>query len=311
MTSTTEPVADRGAARGELWRRFDAGLIDADQLEARLQLVDRAANGTALAAAVDGRLPARRRVRPGTLYMAGRTAVAVVGAILLLAGGMAFLAIRDARTSTNAPAATALTLPALQGPVVPPVAPVAPGQAASCPAADAATASQDPLPPETAFDAPQSDHLLADPPPAVDGYEVTYDAEQTGAETDSAWSVAAGSNPAPSRTWVRTRQGDDRVEIHAYLYDSHATAMAVGHDAFVTGVCNFNGLPVPVDGLPGSYVLTVTTLEPTAYTGFTLGPVRVVVAAFDADLELARTHAIAVAKAEHDALAALPIPASG
>jgi hypothetical protein len=240
--------------------------------------------------------------------MAGRTAVALVGVIVLLVGGMAFLAIRDARTSTSV---TAITVEPLPAPLPPPIPPAAPGQAASCPAADKATEAQDTLPPETPFDSPQSDHLLADPPPAMDGYDVTFDAEQTGGETDSAWSVAAGSNPPPTRTWVRNRQGDDdRVEIHAYLYDSHATAMAVGHDSFVNGVCNFsNGAPTPVDGLPGAFVLTVTTLAPTAYTGFTLGPVRVVVAAFNSDLELARTHAITVAKAEHDALAAVPIPA--
>ncbi|MBA2283236.1 MAG: hypothetical protein H0W25_18660, partial [Acidimicrobiia bacterium] len=52
----------RAGGRFALWQRFDAGEISAAEVEARLQLLDRAADDQSVAAATTGRLPLRARL---------------------------------------------------------------------------------------------------------------------------------------------------------------------------------------------------------------------------------------------------------
>jgi hypothetical protein len=154
-------------------------------------------------------------------------------------------------------------------------------------------------------DTPASDHLLVDPAPDVEGYEVVLDAEQLDAETDAAWLVTANSNPAPTRTWVRTRAGEDSVAVHAYLYESSAVALATSHDLLVEDVCRFGTVPQPVEDYRNGWLTFSVSDESIAYSGFTFGPVRVVAACFNADLEVAEAHVVAVLEAEYEALVAM------
>ncbi len=82
-----DPASD---ARTELWRRHDAGEIGADELEARLQGLDRATEPDAIAAAIDGPVSIRRRLGSGR----GRRklAAAVVTLAVLAAGTGAVVA---------------------------------------------------------------------------------------------------------------------------------------------------------------------------------------------------------------------------
>jgi hypothetical protein len=314
MLSSTDAL-DADATRAELWRRYDAGLMSAEVVEQRLQLVDRAGgNAEALGAALDGVIPASRRLRAPrnrSLWALAFLVLAIGGVV----GASAwYLSGRDGSVTGSGQSGSGFgfaTIETLPGVGLPggPITTVPPGDAASCVAADDMLKTNEGIerPPGADSDTPLFENLLTPTPPAIEGYEVVVDEERVGPESDSAWSIAAGSNPMPSRTWARTYVGDDTVEIRAFLYDNAKTALLAGRDTFVTGVCQFGTVPAIVDDLPGSYVVTSTTLQPTAYTGFTFGPVRVVVAAFNPDLEAAKAHAIAVTKAERDAwLAAVP-----
>ncbi|SRR6266545_450587 len=303
-------TVDATSARAELWERYDAGRIGADELEARLQLVDRAGDPDALAAALDGAVPFHRRrtvrrARPGVL------AAVAVTVVIAVTGVVVASAIGDGREGSGlgqnriAIAVDGVPVPA------PPVTPVGVAGAAVEPATTAVPDCEEAKPrADDAGPPPEDlvfgDHILSDPPAVPEGFTLVDDFE-VGAETDVAWQISAG-DPPPLATWGRVLQASDEsgttIEMRGYEYESAEIAARIATDGGKVGICQYQGKPFDVPGIPRAGGLTVTVAGPTAYASFTTGAHRVIVAAKQPDLDLATEHAVAVLTAEWDALQA-------
>jgi ferric-dicitrate binding protein FerR (iron transport regulator) len=74
---------DPSEARSELWRRYDDGALSAEEVEARLSLLERAdGDEPALRAALDGPIPVHRRRSVRRAALAGLLAVVLGGAVV-------------------------------------------------------------------------------------------------------------------------------------------------------------------------------------------------------------------------------------
>lgn len=287
---------DGRSARDELWRRYDDGTIGAEELEARLRLVDRAGDEATLRTALDGPL--------GEVGPRRRTAiVGGVGAALVAAVALPLVFLGDGSDGA-ATVGTATTGAVVAPPVVP--VPVAP----SCPEADDALAAIE----AAALDElPANPALLSDPPVTPEGYTVDDDEEVVpGTDPDVAMQVLAGT-PPPVAIRARTLRGDLDVTMRAFRFASVEEAGASGASVVANGVCNFGaeGFAVPDrPELTGSVVEGPIPL--TTFVNFRLGDrrfsVAVVVAGDGGAEELAAAQALAgqVAALELDAARRAP-----
>jgi hypothetical protein len=296
---------DGGEARSELWRRYDAGTIDADELEARLRMVDHAALGDAdeVRRAVDGIVPIRRRrsTRKAVVLTLG-----VLG-VMAIAGGVVTVAASgddDGGADINGgfgPVTTAIGILPVPAPAPPP------------PDCDEFTALLEENGGQFGFpDLPANPVLLTDPPYLPAGYERTSEDDIVpGTDPDIAMSTAAG-NPLPIEILGRSLDGGEfPVRMRAFVFDSVETAQQNSRDLARNGLCNFDGERFSVEGRPELFGSVVTGVIPTtAFVSFTLGDRRVIVAAEAGagDVEGARRIAGEIAGAELDAARTAPPP---
>jgi hypothetical protein len=292
---------DGSEARSELWRRYDAGTIDADELEARLRMVDQAALGDAdeVRRAVDGSVPIRRRRstrKAVVLTLAILGVVAIAGSVVTVAAG------DDGDTVSVGPGAVVTFAP------VPAVLPEPPP-----PDCDEFTAlleengGQFGIP-----DLPANPVLLTDPPYLPPGYERTSEDDIVpGTDPDIAMATAAG-NPLPIEIVGRSIAGGEfPVRMRAFVFDSVETAQQNSRDLARSGLCNFDGERFAIDERPELFGTVVTGVIPTtAFVSFTLGDRRVIVAAEagDGDLEVAKALAVEIAGAELESARTAPPP---
>lgn len=285
-------AVDHAGGRAELWRRYDAGELSADELEARLGLLDRAAAGdtAAVEAALDGPVPLRRRAssRRMALGAAGAFAVvALVAGVVVVAGALGGDGGGTATVAGGAPAGAGPTV------VVAPPAPAPPCEDLA-PAVD------------VSGEAPATEALLSDPPFVPDGYEHAGDDDvEPGFDTDIAMSTAAG-NPPPVEIAARELDGDLVVRMRAFRHaspeDARGAAASVADSACSFGATRFEIADRPE--LAGTVVSG--PIPTTAFASWTLGDRRFIVAVESGgedpdDLAEAQALAGAVAGAELDA----------
>ncbi len=294
---------DGGEARAELWRRYDGGAMGADELEARLRLLDRASLGDAEAIrrAVDGAVPVRRRRSTRTAVVAGFSALA---AVLLLGGLVAVVAGGRGSDGSGIGGVSGTTI-FVNGPVVAPVAPPGPDCDEFLDLLEE-NGGQFGIP-----EAPANPVLLTDPAFLPEGYEVTSEDDITpGTDPDVAMSTAAG-NPLPVQILGRSLGGGDiPVRMRAFVFESVDVAQRNSQDLARNGLCNFDGDRFQVADRPELFGTVVTGVIPTtAFVSFTLGERRVIVAAEagDGDVEAARVLAGQIAAAELDAARTAPL----
>ena len=301
------------SAREELWRRFDAGAITAEELDARLRLVDRAAadpDPAALRHALDGPVPRARRRSTQRGAIAAAALVALVIAALGIRwalGGDNGDGDRDGDGVTAG--GSSETTPPVPMPLPPP--PAVPGGAPDCPELDDALA---------AFEAIDADEpaanpaLLSEPPALPEGYTVSDEDPITpGTDPNIAMSVNAGT-PPPEEILGRDVVGDLLVTMRTYRYSSAADAEAAARNVLQQAICSYTPEGFDVPGRPeitGSVVSGV--IPTTAFAGFRLAERRysvAVVAASDdeTDIEAARQLAGTIAGLELDAARTPPPP---
>lgn len=289
---------DGRSAREELWRRYDAGDLDASSLEARLRAVDRAADEDALRRALDAPITTADPTRRALLL--GGIAVALIAAIalpLVLLGG---------ESGGDDTVGTATT-----GGIAPPITPAQPVPApVDCPEVEDAMVAVDAA---ASDEPPANPSLLSDPPAVPEGYRVDDDEEIVpGTDPDIAMQVSAGS-PLPVAIRARTLRGELDVSMRAFQYASVEDADAAGQSVVAQGACLYGaeqfGVPDRPD-LVGS-VATDAPIPPTAFVGFRIGDRRFTVGVVapsdsDADLELAKALAGTIAGLERDAANTAP-----
>ena len=297
---------DGGEARSELWRRYDAGTIDADELEARLRMVDQAALGDAdqVRRAVDGTVPIRRR---RSTRKAVLVTLAVLG-VIALAGGVVTVAAGGSDDDhlddiAVVPGVGQVTIVGGPVPLPPP-----PPDCEEFEALLEENGGQFGIP-----DVPASPVLLTDPPYLPAGYERTSEDDIVpGTDPDIAMSTAAG-NPLPVQILGRSLGGGEfPVRMRAFVFDSVETAQQNSRSLARDGLCNFDGERFSVEGRPELFGTVVTGVIPTtAFVSFTLGEQRVIVAAESGvgDVEGARLLAGEIAGAVLDAARTAPPPA--
>lgn len=84
---------DRSEARSELWRRYDAGEVEAHEVEERLRRLDRVADGdeAGLRSALDAPIPVHRRRATKRTALVAAVALALaggIGGVVVLADGL-------------------------------------------------------------------------------------------------------------------------------------------------------------------------------------------------------------------------------
>jgi hypothetical protein len=260
---------DRAGGRAELWRRYDAGELTADELEARLRLVDRVdddADVDAVRAAVDGPVPLRRRRSTRRVAL---VAAAALGALALLGG---VLVVADAVSDDGGGATTPFAGSGFAGPVGTVV--VDPGVPPPPPVACEDLAPREDISGEAAA----NPALLSDPPFAPEGYEHgDDDAVAPGTDPDIAMSTAAG-NPLPVEIAARELDGDLVVRLRTFRFastdDARASAASVSDSA-----CSFGATRFDVPDRPEIAGTVVSGPIPTtAFASWHLGDRRFIVA---------------------------------
>jgi hypothetical protein len=292
---------DGRGAREELWRRYDAGALDAKQLEARLRAVDRAGDEPTLRQALDAPLTTtdpRRR-----MFLVAGIAVLLVVAIAVP------LVVLDGDPDD------ALAVTSTTGGDVPPVTP--PPVPAVIPAFEECDELDDAIAATEAAaiaDLPANPSLLSDPPSLPEGYAVDDDEDLVpGTDPDIAMQINAGS-PLPVEIRARTLSGELDVNIRSFRYASVDDAVAAGRSVIGSGVCTYGaeGFPVPDHPeLTGSVVSG--PIPTTAFVGFRYGDRRftvAVVADDDPTTGQASDEALEAAKALAGTIAALELDAA-
>jgi hypothetical protein len=294
---------DHAEARRALWARYDAGEATAEEVEARLVLLDRTPAGdeAAVRAALDGSIPLRRRVGSrGTGLVLGGIAL-----VLFLIGG-AVLAGEHGRGTppptsgvfTTGPV-TAVPLPpgGFPGPTIVGGAVVAEAEPAEC-----ATAERADIP----TDAAASAALLSEPPFLPEGYEVDDDEAITpGTDPDLTMSIAAG-DPLPDEIRARVLAGALAVRMRTWRYIDAETSGEAALAAALSG-CSYDAEEFEVPDHPELGGSVVTGVIPTtAFVGWRLGDRRFIVAVESAGddpdaVEEARQLAGAIAVGELEA----------
>ena len=260
-------VPDKAEARRILWARYDAGAVTADEVESRLLLLDRAADGdeTAIAAALDGPVPMRRRAaaHPKVLI------VVAVGLALALGAGVV-IASGDRGDGTRTATSGERSVPPFPGEVATTVVGFAGG------AEDAACADLDVAPP--AGERASSPSLLSNPPFLPEGYEVDDDETiEPGTDGDPSMSVAAG-DPLPIDIRARSLDGRLLVRMRTFIHASVEDADAAAASLEVTA-CGYGATPFDVPDRPEINGTVVTGVIPTtAFAGWRLGERRFLVA---------------------------------
>lgn len=259
------------AAREELWRRYDAGVVTASELDARLVRVDRAGDDPAeLAAALDG--PVGRAYDLGTNRRLILAAIVVAVAVFLLSS-IVWL-VRDG-DDPGTGARTTATGNAEPVPVPLPL-PLPPGAdpEADCAEGDDAVAAM------VAIDTPaENPALLSDPAALPEGYDVAEeDTIAVGTDPNIAMAVYSGI-PNPVEILGRDVAGPLLVTMRAFRYESPDAAKAAAEGVVRTGVCNYDlqGFSLPDrPEITGAVVQGV--IPTTAFASFRIGDRRVVVA---------------------------------
>jgi hypothetical protein len=283
---------DRAEARRLIWERYDAGAAGADEVEARLRLVDRADEGDeeALRAAVEGAVPLLRRAAG---HRKGLVGAAVV--VALLGSGLVAWA-RDG--DTGSPTATSQPPNAgtfVAGPAA--VTVVAEAVPQDCGIDELGVDSDEP---------PPNPALLSEPAFVPEGYELDDDDDVTpGQDGDSTMSIAAG-NPLPDEIRARVLDGDLAVRMRVFRYADVEAAADAGAVAS-SGACQYGPEPFEVPERPEIAGSVISGIIPTtAFASWRLGDRRFIVAVEsdgdDADdVEEARLLAGQIAAAELDA----------
>jgi hypothetical protein len=285
---------DLAEARGRLWARYDAGEIGADEVEARLHMLDRASDGddAALHAALEGRIPVRYRLAP---HRRGLVAAAV--AVAVLAGGVGVVSALGSdddpsgsgQSTGSGFAGPALTVVAEPGVLVddPP----------DCDLGEGGDAG-DELPTNSA--------LLTDPAFVPEGYEVDDDdAIEPGTDPDIAMSISAGQ-PLPVEIRARVLDGDLPIRMRSFRYEDAEQAIASA-DSVRTSACTYAPEPFDIPDRPEINGMVITGVIPTtAFASWRLGDRRFTVAVESEgdesdDVATARQLAGAIAAAELDA----------
>lgn len=297
------PGWDDRAARGELWRRYDAGALGAKELEVRLKALDRAGTDpAAVEKAIDGPLPTSIGRRPIVAGLVGVLVLAAIGVPMLL-GGDDGPGITRATGTTGA--GEDITAPPLAVTTIP--------GGADCPEladAIAATEAGAALVTETVA----SDLLLSEPPVLPEGYTVDDDVDIVpGADPDIAMSVNAGT-PLPVQIRARTFRGDLEVSMRTFRYESAQAAVDAGNSVIGQGVCTYGAAGFPVADHPELIGSMVSGPIPTtAFVGFRIADRRFTVSVqaasdADADVQAAQLLAGAVALAELESARVPPGP---
>lgn len=320
MVTDGGSAGDASEARAELWRRYDAGALDAAELDARLALVDRAGDDpAAIADAVEGPAPL------GTRWW-GRRAVlggaAVVAGLLFGVGAWALVTDdggdngNSSGGSGNGGVGSGATVVPLPMPLpVPPMGPLGPGQVPAIPPCPELEEAIDLFEQAGGADETAANSaLLSDPPAVPDGYAITdEDPIAPGTDPNIAMAVNAG-NPPPIEIIGRDLAGPLLVTMRAFRYASVEDADAAGLNVLNAAVCAYDMERFTVPDRPEIIGSVVSGPIPTtAFAGFRLGDRRFTVsvpAASDdaADLEAAQQLAGLVASLELDAARTAPPP---
>jgi len=290
-------AVDRAGGRAELWRRYDAGDLSADELEVRLRLLDRTADGddAAVRAAIDGPVPLRRRGSTRRVALVVAVAVgaaAVLGSIVVVAD-----AVSDGGGAT---ASGGFVASGFVGavPPAPPPPPIVDGPAvAECEDLAAEV--------DISGESPASDALLSDPPFVPEGYaHGDDDAVDPGFDTDIAMSTAAGT-PPPVEIAARELDGDLVVRLRTFRFaspeDARGSAQSVSDSA-----CSFGATRFEIPDRPELAGTVVSGPIPTtAFASWIMGDRRFIVAVESEgddpdDLAEARALAGTIAAAELD-----------
>lgn len=293
---------DGRGAREALWGRYDAGDLDAKELESRLKAVDRAGDDpAALRQALDA---------PLTTTDARRKALVIGGVVLALLLAVAvplFVLDDDAVSELGLTSTTGAAPPVTPAPLPVPIG----GGDVDCEELDDAIAATEAA---AIADLPANPSLLSDPPLLPEGYEVDDDEDVApGTDPDIAMQVNAGT-PLPVEIRARTLSGDLDVGIRSFRYASPDDAIAAGRSVIGQGVCSYGaeGFTVPDrPELTGSVVSG--PIPTTAFVGFRMGDRRftvAVVAETDAATGEVTDEALAAAQALAGAIAALEVDAA-
>ena len=255
---------EAGEARRALWARYDAGELTANELDARLNLVDRAGDDpAALERALTGPLRTGSGGRRRTLGLIGGAAF-----VMVVVGG-ALLREEDPGSSgptiaTGGTGAVVVPPPIFEPPVV------------ECAELDDFLdffAGLDENAP------PANPALLSDPVALPEGYSVGDEEDITqGTDPDVAMSVTAG-NPPPVEILARTLIGPLPVTMRSFVYDSAESAGTAGADVLRQGVCTYGIERYDVPDRPEILGSVVSGPIPTtAFAGWRLGERRFSVA---------------------------------
>jgi hypothetical protein len=286
---------DAAEARRVLWARYDAGETTADELEARLRLLDRAGDERTVTAALDAPVPLRRRRgarRLGAAVMVVTLVVAVVAGVVLAFGGD-----DSAAGPTGLPVGVETT-------IVVGAVPAGPAPPPDCPQAELADDPTDPA---------ANPALLSEPPFLPEGYQVDDDdAIEPGTDPDISMSVAAG-DPLPVEIRARVLDGDLAVRMRTFRYSDDAASADAAVAAALSG-CSFSGERFDVPDRPeiGGTIVS-GPIPTTVFAGWRLGDRRFIVAVEPGtdepdELEAAKDLAGAIAAAELDAARNPPPP---
>lgn len=285
-----------------LWQRYDEGGLPAEELDARLQMVDAAGdNPDALERALHGPVQTPRSRRRRLLPIAG-AAVLVIAAVALSlgetdGGSSAPLTTRD--TTGNAGVTTIpgpLPLPAVE----------------DCPELDDYLAQFEAIDEETP---PANPALLSEPAALPEGYSLGDEEDLVpGSDPDIAMNVSAGT-PAPIEILARSLTGELKVTMRSWRYATPDEAGEAARSVAAQGVCTYDLQPFDVPDRPEINGSVVSGPIPTtAFAGFRMAERRfsvAVVAAVEGDeaaTEAARQLAGAIAAMEYDAARRPPPP---
>jgi hypothetical protein len=257
-------ATEAGQARQALWARYDAGEMPANELDARLNLVDRAGDDpAALERALTGPLRNGSGGRRRTVGLIGGAAF-----VMIVVGGAL---LRDEDPGASGPTINTGGTGAV---VIPP--PVLPPPQEECEGLDEFLAFFEALDEDTP---PASPALLSDPVALPEGYSMGDEDDLTGgSDPDIAMSVSAG-NPPPVQILARTLIGSLPVTMRTFVYDSAEAAGAAGRTVLQDGVCTYGIERYDVPDRPEILGSMVSGPIPTtAFAGWRLAERRFTVA---------------------------------
>ena len=265
---------DEADARRRLWERYDAGEMTADEVEARLVMLERAGDDEgAQRDALEGPVPLRQRVRARRVVV---IAAALVG-VALLATGAAAVATGgddDGDGGDGSNGVTPTTFPGgviLEGDIAVPrpiPLPAPETTIVDCPEREE---------PDSADEPAANPALLSDPPFLPEGYESDGDQDIVPGNDDATMTISAG-NPLPVEILARALVGDLPVRMRTFRYADAEEASASSEDSF-RAACQYAPAYFDIPEHPEIGGAVVSGVIPeTAFASWQLGDRRFIVA---------------------------------